>query len=220
MDDTSVPYDEFRECLINLERINILTLAYRPVLRWLQLFKGQREKLVIVDAGCGGGDMLRRIAALTIKNNMKVALIGVDVNPWSRRAAESMDASPHISYETADIFALDTGRHIDIILSSLFTHHLADREIIDLLKYMHQTSKKGWMINDLHRHPVPYFFIKTATRLFFKNRLTRHDAAISVARSFTRKDWEILLGDAGIARELVKIEWHFPFRYCVSCVKP
>jgi len=45
--------------------------------------------------------------------------------------------------------------------------------------------------NDLHRHPLPRFFIKYAVRLLFANRMIRHDAPVSVARAFTASEWRI-----------------------------
>ncbi len=35
MDDNNIPFTEFHDCLQELERINHLTLAYRPTLKWL-----------------------------------------------------------------------------------------------------------------------------------------------------------------------------------------
>jgi hypothetical protein len=65
---------------------------------------------------------------------------------------------------------------------------------------------------------VPYYFIKFATRLFSRNRLIKHDASLSVARSFTATDWRRLLATADIG-ERARVEWYFPFRLCVSCRK-
>jgi hypothetical protein len=52
------------------------------------------------------------------------------------------------------------------------------------------------------------------------SRLVRHDAAISVARAFERRDWELLLNRAGLGTPPATVTWHFPFRYAVSRIKP
>jgi hypothetical protein len=77
----------------------------------------------------------------------------------------------------------------------------------------------GWFINDLHRHFIPYYFIKWVTYLLPVNRLVKNDAAVSVARAFRAQELWRLLDEAGIARERVKISWFFPFRYSVTCKK-
>jgi hypothetical protein len=61
MDEENISFDEFHECLRELEKINTLTLAYRPTLGWIRKIMARvSEPLCILDVGSGGGDMLRR----------------------------------------------------------------------------------------------------------------------------------------------------------------
>ena len=46
--------------------------------------------------------------------------------------------------------------------------------------------------------------------------LTVRDGAISIARAFTRRDWEALLQRAGLHAQ---IAWHVAFRFSVSRLK-
>ena len=48
------------------------------------------------------------------------------------------------------------------------------------------------------------------------HRIVRCDGQISIARSFTRDDWERLLAEADFHAE---INWHLLFRYTVSRLK-
>lgn len=221
MDQEDISFEEFHDCLQGLEIINHLTLAYRPTLIWLHPWITAGEPLCILDAGCGGGDMLRQIARQLRRRNTAspaIKLLGVDLNPWSKQSAELNNSFPSIHYETADIFSFQPARSIDIIICSLFTHHLTDDQVVDFLRWIDARATKGWFINDLHRHPLPYYFIKTATAVFSRNRLIRHDAAVSVARAFSIADWRQLLARAGIG-DRAHIQWFFPFRLCISCVK-
>ena len=84
---------------------------------------------------------------------------------------------------------------------------------------MNEQATHGWFINDLHRHFIPYFFIKWVTHLLPVNRLVKNDAAVSVARSFTAEEWWRIIDEAGIARDRIKIKWFFPFRYSITCKK-
>ncbi len=214
MDEDGIPLAEFRHCLKSLEVINVLTLAYRPTLRWLrrEVAKAGQTPVHILDAGSGGGDMLRRIARIDGHLN----LTGVDLNPLSARVAAELP-SPRVSYETADIFKFEPKLPADYVVCSLFTHHLDDDMLVEFLRWCDRRAARGWFINDLHRHWLPYYFIKWATALFSRNRLIRHDAAVSVARAFTIADWRRLLERAGIAG--ARIQWVFPFRLCVSCAR-
>lgn len=217
MDSLHIAYDEFRDCLRTLELINFLTLGYRPTLQWLNNVETHETgALTIWDVGCGGGDMLRCLWRKA--GNNRLSLVGIDINPWSEQAAaEATPAQAPIEFVTADVFSITGRAPPDFIISSLFTHHLSDEQLVDFLRWMDGRAAKGWFINDLHRHPLPYYFIKCTTRLLSRNRLIRHDAPVSVARSFTRADWQRLLARAGIAAGRYVISWHFPFRYCVGC---
>lgn len=220
MDQEGISFAEFHDCLQGLERINHLTLAYRPTLRWLRPWLKSGEPICILDAGCGGGDMLRQIErqlrSEPQKNNVR--LQGVDLNPWSKRSAALCTNAAAIHYETADVFRFQLEQSLDLIICSLFTHHLSDNQVIDFLRWIDTRARKGWFINDLHRHPLPYYFIKAATALLSRNRLIRNDAAVSVARAFSVSDWQRLLEQAGLA-DRARIQWFFPFRLCISCTR-
>ncbi|MGH9588237.1 MAG: methyltransferase domain-containing protein, partial [Acidobacteriaceae bacterium] len=86
--DEPCEYSEFRDCLRDLEKVNRAVGSYRPTLNWLEQFAAPgREPLRIVDVGCGGGDMLRRIEAWARVRGIAVQLTGIDLNPYSARAA-------------------------------------------------------------------------------------------------------------------------------------
>lgn len=223
MDTETVSFEEFHQCLRQLEFINILTLAYRPTLQWFgKMWRHipQEQTIFILDAGSGGGDMLGRIWKWSQTHGFKVMLMGIDLNPWSKQSAETMTLKDIlVSFETANIFSLNLPQQPDFIISSLFTHHLTDDELVKFIRWMDAQALRGWFINDLHRHPVAYYFIQYAMRIIPANRLIRHDAPVSVARGFTASDWRGLLEKAGIPQNRTRISWHFPFRYGVACEK-
>jgi SAM-dependent methyltransferase len=220
MDEAGIPFAEFHDCLGELETINVLTLAYRPTLAWLGrlMRQGRAAPLRILDAGSGGGDMLRRVEKLARRLGCPAELFGVDLNPWSKRSAELTASASAIRHVTGDIFEFEPQTPVDVILCSLFTHHLSNEQIVRYLRWLDARAARGWFINDLHRHALPYYFIKLMTRLFSRNRLIRHDAAVSVARSFTVGDWQKLIRQAGLEGQ-AEVRWMFPFRICVSCTK-
>src|SRR5664279_6432018 len=88
MDTDPVSFKEFDDYLRDLERINVLTLAYRPTLLWLKRaladFPAERP-ISVIDVGSGGGGMLRQLRKWARGKNLKLDLTGVGVNPWSTR---------------------------------------------------------------------------------------------------------------------------------------
>jgi SAM-dependent methyltransferase len=221
MDTEPVSFEEFRACLVDLARVNRWTLAYRPTLAFLDRLaeRGlpQGRPLEVVDVGCGYGDMLRKIDVWAQHRGVTVSLTGVDLNPWSRKAAlEATSPGRPIRWVTADAFAYQPTEGIDVVVSSLFAHHLPDPLILRFLRWMEATARLGWFINDLHRHPVAYYFFRTFARLAGYHRFVQHDGPVSIARAFHRSDWERLLDQAAIPAGTARVAWHLLFRLCVE----
>jgi SAM-dependent methyltransferase len=215
--------DAIEACLRDLEWINRWTAAYRVTLRWLdQLCRERRpaRPLTVVDVGCGRGDMLRRIWAWGRERGLELRLIGVDRNPHAiaAAAAATPGAAP-IRYLTRDVFDTAHDPPSDVVVSALFAHHLDDARLVRFLRWMEQRARLGWLINDLHRHPLPYFLARGGAPLLRMHRFVRHDAPLSVARSFDRRDWLRLLAAADLAPPTTTIRWCFPFRFAVGRIK-
>lgn len=220
MDDPGVPFSEFQQTLKEIEKINRITLAYRPTLQAIQALakKGNLDNkpLRILDIGFGNGDFLRRIDTWSKKKGVVVELTGIDLNPWAERAArDATKATQYIQYVTCNAFEYAPPKPFHIIINSLFTHHLADAEIVHLMQWMTANASLGWIINDLHRHIIPYQFIRSYVRAFGFNRLVQNDAPLSVARAFKSSDWKKFIREAKLTPNHISLSWHFPFRYRV-----
>jgi SAM-dependent methyltransferase len=224
MDSEPVSFEDFRACLVDLARVNRMTLAYRPTLaffdRLLPFARRLGRPLEVIDVGSGYGDMLRAIDAWARRRGLAVSLTGVDLNPWSRMAAvEATSPSRTIRWVTADAFAFEPPQGIDVVVSSLFTHHLSDPLVARFLGWMEAKARLGWFVNDLHRHPLPYHFFRHLAKLAGFHRFVQHDGPVSIARAFATSDWHRLLSQAEIPRAAVEIEWMVPFRLTVGRLK-
>ena len=213
--DGPCDYQTFRDCLVDLAKVNRLTLAYRPTLKWLRQFRSA-GLLNILDVGSGYGDVLRKIE----RRFPQARLTGVDLNPYAAQAAREADPGSRIDWKTSNAFDYGAGDQVDIILSSLFTHHLTDAEIVTFLRWMEATARRGWFVNDLLRHGFAYRGFKLLARLMRWHRFVQSDGPISILRSFRPEDWRRLCHEANLPMQSVRIEQRFPFRLCVSRVKP
>lgn len=219
--DEPCEYKQFRDCLRDLEKVNRITGAYRPTLRWLEQFaETGGEPLHIVDVGCGGGDMLRKIESWAGRRSLSVRLTGIDLNPFAARAArEFTGGGSAIEWVTGDAFSYQPPMPISVVISSLFTHHLRDAEIVNFLVWMESVAQRGWFINDLHRKVPPYYGFKTLAWVMRWHRFVRHDGPVSIRRSFLREDWERHCAAAGLRDSETRILEVRPARLCVSRVK-
>ncbi|WP_435356444.1 methyltransferase domain-containing protein [Emticicia sp. SJ17W-69] len=177
------------------------------------------ENIFIYEIGSGGGDNLRAIGQFLSKKSIAHQLGGVDLKEDCVRFAESFNSnSSKINYQIADyqLATFPNGKP-HIIFNSLFCHHFRDESLVEMLLWMYKNAEVGFIIADLHRHPLAYYSIKLLTKLFSKSYLVKNDAPLSVLRGFTRKEWEILLKKAGIKK--YKIKWKWAFRWLILVEK-
>ena len=220
MDQNGVPELEIRQALHELALINRYLGGYSPVLRALERLPLPTDRpCSIMDLGCGGGDTLQAIARWAKRSERDVILTGIDRNPlMTRYAAAQCKAFPNIQFQTLSVFddkLLE--QPVDVTTCSLFCHHFEETELIALLHRMMELSTVGVVINDLHRHWMAYKCISLLTRLFSKTYLVRYDGPLSVARAFTRADWEHILQAAGIRH--YSIRWKWAWRWEVMLYK-
>jgi SAM-dependent methyltransferase len=216
--DGDCSYEDFRGCLRSLEQINRWLLGYRPTLAWLRrLPPAPPDPLHIVDVGSGGGDLLRQIAGWARRRGISVQLTGIDLNPYAARAAaESTPKQLGIAWVTGNALEYRPEKPVDIVVSSLTAHHLEDKEIVALLRWMEATAQVGWFINDLERSKWNSRMFGWVERIVGWHRFVRHDAPVSFRRALRAQDWVRLLTAAEVPREAVTVEHWRPGRLCVG----
>lgn len=220
MEAPDVRPQDLEDCLVDLAKANTFTLARPPTLHWLaQATKDlpRGAAFTLLDVGYGQGDMLRVIHRWAVRHGLKPRLAGIDLTAESATAAEAATpADMGIRYLTGDVFDYRPVEPLDFVISSLVTHHMTDDQIVGFLRWMEATTRRGWFVNDLHRHPLAYYGFWALSNAARWHPMVRHDGLISVARSFRREDWEGFLAEAGVPGE---IDWVFPFRICVGHIK-
>jgi 2-polyprenyl-3-methyl-5-hydroxy-6-metoxy-1,4-benzoquinol methylase len=196
-----------------LFRVNLLFGFFHSTRAFLKRFSNIES---VLDIGCGGGLLLLNLSRLFPHARWQ----GMDVSPKAIDAANNelhhwkktpVDHVEFILQETPELTLPNDS--IDIVMATLVCHHLTDQELILFLQKSISIARKAVLLNDLHRHPLPYYFYRLTSRLLFRNRLISHDGLLSIRRGFTRKEWQQLLHKAGITH--YQIKWCFPFRYQV-----
>ena len=124
------------------------------------------------------------------RRGIAARLDGIDLNPWATRAArEATEPAAPITYRTGDVFAIDAAETFDFIISSQFTHHLTDGQIVMFIRWMEAHARRGWFIGDLHRHWLPYYGFGLLAWLARWHHFVLSDGRISIARAFVPDDW-------------------------------
>jgi SAM-dependent methyltransferase len=220
--------EELRACLHDIAWSNRLLLGYRPLFRWLGAMvpdltrlELSGRRLHLVDVGCGNGDALRRIGRWARAHNLELELTGIDLNRDAISIAAELTTQPsRIRWEACDIFDYRPERRIDFVISSLFTHHLSESQIIRFLQWMERTAERGWFISDLSRAATPYRLYRAFAKVLCLHPFVQNDGPISIARAFVPQDWQKMCAAAGLAPNDFAIQEFTPARLCVSRRKP
>jgi SAM-dependent methyltransferase len=226
MDAAELPPARYAKVLADLSRVNMLTLAGRPTIGFLDRVRARKsgaggvgaKPWRILDVGFGAGDMLARIARWGNAHGVALDLAGIDLNPKSAPVAEAR-LGGRARLITGDYRDL-AGEGWDIILSSLVTHHMTPEQRRAFLRFMERESARGWLVNDLHRQRLPFAGFPLLASLALADPIVRRDGQLSVGRSFRRAEWQAMLADAlPEAAGTCRIFRSFPWRLCVERIR-
>lgn len=217
MDDPALDLAAYSRVLHDLAKVNTITMARRPTLDFLDRALSDARSFRLLDVGFGDGDMLRTIARWAAKRGIEAELVGIDLNPRSETVARAATpASMAIDWRTGD-YADQAHEPWDFVISSLVAHHMSHAQLIAFLRFMDRHARRGWFINDLHRHGFAYMGFPLLARLMVWHPMVRHDGQLSVARSYRPGEWPPLLAEAGVAN--ARAFRVFPFRLCVEAIR-
>lgn len=221
MDDLKMEGEILRDALDKIATINQVLGGNRLTLKGVQqLIRNipQSQEIVILDVGCGNGDMLRRLADFGLKNNLKFKLIGVDANNFTiNHAIKISENYPNISFQCVDVFNT-TFRDLkyDIVLCTLTLHHFKNDQIISLLKIFYQNSSIGIVINDLHRNAIAYRLFQALCFVFQLNKMSKEDGLISILRGFKKEELVVFSKELNFKNYSINWKWAFRYQWIIS----
>lgn len=217
MDDWKAPTGELIEDLRNLQKFNQWLRAHSIILSYLVPFVAEQhppQPIRILDVGTGGADLPIAIADSFRIRGWRTSILGIDVHPTTIRfAAETTAAHHEIALVQSDVLALPFKRgSFHYVLASQLLHHFDQDDVLSILQELFSLATHGVIIGDLIRSPLAYAGAFLLARLMTRNRLTRHDAPVSVRRAFSLEELRSLRTAAGLS---YAIHRHFPFRFCL-----
>jgi 2-polyprenyl-3-methyl-5-hydroxy-6-metoxy-1,4-benzoquinol methylase len=216
MDNFAMEGEILREALDKIAKINQLLGGNQLTLHGVQELIHNIDKsqqITIVDVGCGNGDMLRKLADFGLKNEYTFILIGIDANDFTINYARKLSEKyTNISYSCEDIFDKQFNElKYDIVLCTLTLHHFKNNEIENLLNLFYTNSKKGIVINDLHRSIIPYRLFHLLCFVFNLNKMSKQDGLTSILRGFKKQ--ELINFSEKLQLKKYTIHWKWAFRY-------
>jgi ubiquinone/menaquinone biosynthesis C-methylase UbiE len=159
------------------------------------------QRLEVLDVASASGDI--PVMALNQLRNRGIELQVTLLD----RAASHMNGS--FRAVVGDALALPfADESFDVVSCSLFAHHLEPDELRQFAREALRIARSAVLINDLRRNLLHLAFVYAALPLF--SRLTRHDAPISIRRSYTPEEMRAILSEAHPGE--IEIHRHYFFR--------
>ncbi|PZD96243.1 stilbene synthase [Paenibacillus sambharensis] len=221
MDDFTLGGEELRAALQKLRILNTVFLAASPTLHGVQKLwqeAGKPGELSILDVGAGSGDVNRRLLRWADSCGLQLRITLADVTEEACEEARAYYRSePRVKVTRRDLFELPE-EEADIVTATQLIHHFDEHELPAAVQAMLAASRIGVVINDIHRHWIPWAAVWTAARLLTANRYIRHDGPLSVAKGFRAEDWRRLGSELG--RPDLYFSWRPLFRYAVVISSP
>ena len=215
LDLDEAPFEEVRDSLSDVRLVNRYLSGYRVLLFHAEQFlRDHKEKrsFNIIDLATGSCDQPIELVNLARRLDVPVRIVAIDINrkmlDYSRH---EIGDYPEVELIQCDIHNLPFKEDsFDFAINNLSLHHFSWDGAVEVIRALNRLGRKGFIVNDLHRSRVAHTFIFLLTRLLTRNRLTRHDAPVSVMNAFTPNELESLAREAGVRG--FQIFCHFPYR--------
>lgn len=174
----------------------------------------------VLDIAAGGGDVVIGLAQLGQRRGMPMEVHGCDISPtavaYARRAAA--DAGLHrATFSCRNALTDPLPQDCDVVMSSLFLHHLSDLDAVHLLRRMAQATRRCVVVSDLRRSRLGYCYAWIGARFLTRSPIVHTDGPLSVRAAFTTEEMRKLAEKAGLHG--ARFHNHWPERFLLLWTK-
>jgi SAM-dependent methyltransferase len=224
MDQPGLDAREHARALDGLRRINLVSRTVAAF--WPSLAKLARGRpldvgpLRVLDVATGGGDVPVALASRARRSGLAIEVDGCDVSPRAVAIARERAAGRGMRarFFTLDALAEPIPEGYDVLLCSLFLHHLDEADASSLLRKMAAAAQRLVLVDDLARSPAGSCLAWLACHALSRSRTVRHDGPVSAAAAFTPAEALDLARRAGLPEATTRRRW--PCRFLLSWSRP
>lgn len=219
MDQPGLSEEEHCRALAGLRRINWWSRSDAIVWPAIVELAGKRagKSLQILDIASGGGDIALSIAARAERAGIPVEVDGCDISPFAVRYATQQAAQrglKQVRFFECDVLSESLDKQYDVVMCSLFLHHLDEEPAQQLLEIMARSTRELILVNDLRRSRLGYSLAWSACRILTRSPVVHTDGPLSVAGAFTEAEVTALAEQAGLTG--FQITPHWPQRWLLK----
>jgi 2-polyprenyl-3-methyl-5-hydroxy-6-metoxy-1,4-benzoquinol methylase len=217
MDDPTLDEVVHRQALRGLARVNAISRTAQvigeTVIRQLGADPGQHLRLL--DVACGGGDVTIGIARWAKQHGLSMDVVGCDISPVAVKDAtdNSVRRESDVTFMQWDVLQDGLPDGFDVIVCSLFLHHLSKDDAGALLRELREKAARLVVASDLIRSRWGYFLAWWGCRILTRSHVVHFDGPVSVRAALTIAELEQLASEAGMQSPQIVRSW--PARMCL-----
>lgn len=225
MDQPNLVASEHCLALSGLGRVNRISRCAKII--WSEIFplaqacsNRRAAPLRVLDLACGGGDIVADLAARARKHGTPVHFVGADVSEVALGYANEQAARrrfANVEFVRLDVVRDPIPRDFDVIMNSLFLHHLDEQDAIHVLSAMAQATRKSVLVSDLRRTRLGYALAVAGTRFLSRSHIVHIDGPLSVLGAWT--SWEALQLATRAGLQKASLTHHWPQRFLLRWMR-
>jgi 2-polyprenyl-3-methyl-5-hydroxy-6-metoxy-1,4-benzoquinol methylase len=215
MDSPDISPESHHRALAGLARINSWSNSAGIVWSHIEPLLESDQTLRVLDVATGGGDVPIALWKLSRHAGGKLEISGCDKSPVAIEHAK-VNAEKHgaaIRWFTWNLFTDPVPQGYDVIVSSLFMHHLDSDQAVEFLKKLAAGAASRLIVNDLRRSTGGWLLALSAASVL-RSRVVFIDGPRSVRAAYTMPEAAELAARAGLKN--TRIEPRFPFRFVMT----
>jgi ubiquinone/menaquinone biosynthesis C-methylase UbiE len=194
LDDPVDSVDELEDNFRDIERAN----RYLGGLRVVRDAVAELSPQTILDVGCGSGDVGQALATAARGARKALRITCLDTSTDVLRIARRRHPDAALTFVQGNGAELPfEDGEFDVAMCNLTLHHCDPSSAVTLLRELRRVARLSPLVTDLRRSRAAWLGAKVLTALFTRNRLTRHDAPLSVLRAYSPQEALQLARDAG-----------------------
>ena len=148
----------------------------------------------VLDLGCGGGDVVVRLAGLAARDGLDVEWVGADPDPRALDAARER-ARPGVRFVSrGSTELLAAGEEFDIVLSNHVLHHLDATQLRGFVDDSRALARSAVLHADIARGRLAYGLYAVGITPLAPGTFLRTDGLRSIRRSYRPDELARTLG--------------------------
>lgn len=222
MDDPDLDPELHHAALSGLRRINALSRSAEIL--WSHLKRASCElpgrRLRVLDVACGGGDLVVGLAERAAQAGLHIDIDGCDISPRAVDYGQAFARENEIRgsrFFVADAINHPLPQDYDVVMCSLFLHHLDEEDAQQLLRQMASSCQHSVLINDLRRTRFGYALAVVGCQLLTRSPIVHTDGPLSVRAAWSDAEVRGLAEAVGMAD--AQLTHHWPQRFLLTWKK-